>query len=168
PRSDDCAPAPVPRSRLRPLLQRAPRSAVRPRARNSVPVLPRVSIGSMHSHDHPHSHGTRAFAIVTLVNLAYTVLEAGYGFATNSLALISDALHNLGDVLGLALAWGAALIARRAPTGRHTYGWRRATLLSPLANAALLVAFSGALAWEAVRRFSEPPEIPGLPVIIVA
>ena len=122
----------------------------------------------MHSHDHSHSHGTRAFAVVTLVNLAYTVLEAGYGFATNSLALISDALHNLGDVLGLALAWGAALIARRAPTGRHTYGWRRATLLSPLANAALLVAFSGALAWEAVRRFSEPPEIPGLPVIIVA
>lgn len=122
----------------------------------------------MHSHDHSHSHGTRAFAIVTLVNLAYTVLEAGYGFATNSLALISDALHNLGDVLGLALAWGAAVIARRAPTARHTYGWRRATLLSPLANAALLVAFSGALAWEAVRRFSEPPEIPGLPVIIVA
>lgn len=122
----------------------------------------------MHSHDHSHSHGTRAFAVVTLVNLAYTVLEAGYGFATNSLALISDALHNLGDVLGLALAWGAALIARRAPTGRHTYGWRRATLLSPLANAALLVAFSGALAWEAVRRFSEPPEILGLPVIIVA
>jgi len=122
----------------------------------------------MHSHDHSHSHGTRAFAVVTLVNLAYTVLEAGYGFATNSLALISDALHNLGDVLGLALAWGAAVIARRAPTARHTYGWRRATLLSPLANAALLVAFSGALAWEAVRRFSEPPEIPGLPVIIVA
>ncbi|QSX77246.1 cation diffusion facilitator family transporter [Agrilutibacter solisilvae] len=126
-----------------------------------------------HAHDAPgaHHHGagsTRAFAAITLINLAYTVLEAGYGFATNSLALLSDALHNLGDVLGLALAWGAAVIARRPPTTRHTYGWRRATLLSPLANALLLVAFSGALGWEAIRRFSAPPEIPGLPVIIVA
>ena len=71
-------------------------------------------------------------------------------------------------MLGLGLAWGAAVIAKRAPTARHTYGWRRATLLSPLANALLLVAFSGALAWEAVRRFSAPPEIPALPVIVVA
>ena len=124
---------------------------------------------------HPHSHGphqalsgTRAFAAVTLINLAYTALEAGYGFATNSLALLSDALHNFGDVLGLALAWGAAVIAQRAPTDRHTYGWRRATLLSPLANALLLVTFAGALGWEAVRRFSAPPEVPALPVMLVA
>ena len=119
-------------------------------------------------HGHPHADGTRAFAWVTLINLAYTVLEAGYGFATNSLALLSDAVHNLGDVLGLALAWGAAVLARRPPTARHTYGWRRATLLSPLANALLLVAFSGALGWEAIRRFSAPPEVPGLPVMVVA
>lgn len=123
----------------------------------------------MHSHaHHSHSHGSSAFAAVTLVNLAYTLLEAGYGFATNSLALLSDALHNFGDVLGLALAWAAAVIARRAPTERHTYGWRRATLLSPLANALLLVAFAGALGWEAVRRFNAPPEIPALPVVVVA
>ncbi|RDZ29017.1 cation diffusion facilitator family transporter [Lysobacter silvisoli] len=123
----------------------------------------------MHSHSHDHAaNPTRAFAAVTLINLAYTALEAGYGFATNSLALLSDALHNLGDVLGLALAWGAAALARRAPTGRHTYGWRRATLLSPLANALLLVAFSGALGWEAIRRFSAPPDIPALPVMLVA
>ena len=119
-------------------------------------------------HGHPHADGTRAFAWVTLINLAYTVLEAGYGFSTNSLALLSDAVHNLGDVLGLALAWGAAVLARRPPTARHTYGWRRATLLSPLANALLLVAFSGALGWEAIRRFSAPPEVPGLPVMVVA
>jgi cobalt-zinc-cadmium efflux system protein len=119
-------------------------------------------------HAHPHSDGTRAFAWATLINLAYTVLEAGYGFATNSLALLSDALHNFGDVLGLGLAWGAAVLARRPPTARHTYGWRRATLLSPLANSVLLVAFSGALAWEALRRFSAPPEVPGLPVMAVA
>lgn len=122
----------------------------------------------MHSHDHSSGSSTRAFAAVTLINLAYTVLEAGYGFATNSLALLSDALHNLGDVLGLGLAWGAAVIAKRPPTQRHTYGWRRATLLSPLANALLLVAFAGALAWEAVRRFSAPPEIPAMPVVVVA
>ena len=119
-------------------------------------------------HSHTHSHGTRAFAAVTLINLAYTVLEAGYGFATNSLVLLSDALHNLGDVLGLGLAWGAAVIAQRRPTDRHTYGWRRATLLSPLANALLLVGFSGALAWEAIRRFDAPPEVPALPVMLVA
>ncbi len=122
----------------------------------------------MHSHHHAHGSATRAFAWVTLINLAYTVLEAGYGFATNSLALLSDALHNFGDVLGLGLAWAAAVIAKRQPTERHTYGWRRATLLSPLANALLLVAFSGALGWEAIRRFSAPPQIPAMPVIVVA
>lgn len=121
----------------------------------------------MHGHHHAHD-ATRAFAIVTLANLAYTAVEAGYGFATDSLALLSDALHNLGDVLGLGLAWGAAVIARRAPTDRHTYGWRRATLLSPLANAVLLVAFSGALSWEALRRFGAPPQIPPIPVMVVA
>lgn len=121
----------------------------------------------MHGHSHSHD-STRAFAWVTLINLAYTALEAGYGFATNSLALLSDALHNLGDVLGLGLAWAAAVIAKRPPTERHTYGWRRATLLSPLANALLLVGFAGALAWEAVRRFDAPPEVPGVPVMVVA
>ena len=121
-----------------------------------------------HDHSHGFASGTRAFAIATLINLAYTALEAGYGFYTDSLALLSDALHNFGDVLGLALAWGAATMAKRPPSGRHTYGWRRATLLSPLGNALLLVAFSGALGWEALRRFADPPQIPALPVIIVA
>jgi len=122
----------------------------------------------MHSHDHGPANATRAFAWVTLINLAYTALEAGYGFATDSLALLSDALHNFGDVLGLGLAWGAAALARRTPTERHTYGWRRATLLSPLANSLILVGFSGALSWEAVRRFGAPPRIPGIPVMLVA
>src|SRR5690606_11592653 len=87
---------------------------------------------------------------------------------TGSLALLSDALHNLGDVLGLAMAWGAAVVAQWPPTQRHTYGWRRATLLSPLANAVLLVGLSGALAWEALRRLGAPPEVPGMTVIVVA
>ena len=129
---------------------------------------PRAGHDTHRSHIHGPSAGTRAFAIATLMNLAYTALEAGYGFYIQSLALLSDALHNLGDVLGLALAWGAAVLAQRAPTDRHTYGWRRATLLSPLGNALLLVAFSGALAWEAVRRFADPPQIPALPVIAIA
>jgi cobalt-zinc-cadmium efflux system protein len=130
--------------------------------------------GHGHGHDHGHDHhhgfssGTRAFAVATLINLAYTALEAAYGFWTDSLALLSDALHNFGDVLGLALAWAAAVMARRPPTGRHTYGWRRATLLSPLGNALLLVGFSGALGWEAVRRFADPPQIPALPVVVIA
>ena len=139
-----------------------------------MPALP-----AMHSHHHDHGHhdhpghahapsGTGAFALVTLINLAYTALEAGYGVYTGSLALLSDALHNLGDVLGLALAWAAARMALRQPTPRHTYGWRRATLLSPLANAVLLVGFSGALIWEAIGRFRAPPEVPGLPVMVVA
>ena len=119
-------------------------------------------------HNHGYAVGTRAFAIATLINLAYTALEAGYGFYTDSLALLSDALHNFGDVLGLALAWGAATMAKRPPSGRHTYGWRRATLLSPLGNALLLVGFSGALGWEAVRRFADPPAIPALTVIVIA
>jgi cobalt-zinc-cadmium efflux system protein len=123
---------------------------------------------SHHGHGHSSHSATRVFAAVTLINLAYTVVEAGYGFATDSLALLSDALHNFGDVLGLALAWGAAALARRAPTDRHTYGWRRATLLSPLANALMLVAFAGALSWEAVRRLGQPPQVPALPVIVVA
>ena len=124
----------------------------------------------MHAHSSHDAipHATRAFAVVTLANLAYTAIEAGYGFHTNSLALLSDALHNLGDVFGLGLAWVAASVARRAPTRKHTYGWRRATLLSPLANALLLVAFSGALGWEAIRRFGAPPSIHGLPVMVVA
>ena len=132
----------------------------------------------MHAHhgDHGHRHqhapapgsATRTFAIITLANLAYTVVEAAYGFMVNSLALLSDALHNLGDVLGLAMAWGAAVIAQWPATERHTYGWRRATLLSPLANAVLLVGLSGALAWEALRRIGAPPEVPGMTVIVVA
>ncbi len=125
---------------------------------------------SAHATHQPHTAGasTSAFAVATLMNLAYTALEAGYGFYIQSLALLSDALHNFGDVLGLALAWGAATLAQRAPTERHTYGWRRATLLSPLGNALLLVGFSGALAWEAMRRFADPPQIPALPVIAIA
>ncbi len=129
-----------------------------------------------HHHDHAHTHSTanpvssglRAFAIGTLINLAFTALEAIYGLLTGSLALLSDALHNLGDALGLALAWGAAWLARKPASARRTYGYRRATLLAPLANSLLLVAGAGALGWEALRRLGEPPSVGALPVIIIA
>lgn len=122
------------------------------------------------AHDH-RQHGvnaTRPFALALLANLAYTAIEAGFGFRIDSLALLSDALHNLGDALGLALAWGAARLAMRPATARHTYGWRRATQLSPLANALLLVAFSGALIGESLRRFADPAPVPGAVVMLVA
>jgi len=122
----------------------------------------------VHTHSHAHPRATRPFALAMLVNLGYTALEAGFGFHANSLALLSDALHNFGDALGLALAWGAAVLAQRAPTARHTYGWRRATQLSPLANALILVGFAGALMGESLRRFATPPEVPGGIVMAVA
>jgi cobalt-zinc-cadmium efflux system protein len=119
-------------------------------------------------HDHRHASHHHVFAWAMWINLAYSAIEAGFGLAFNSLALISDALHNLGDAAGLALAWGAAWMASQAPTERHTFGWRRATQLSPLFNAMLLVGFSGALLWEAIGRFQNPPEVPGGLVVAVA
>jgi cobalt-zinc-cadmium efflux system protein len=122
----------------------------------------------MSGHGHAGEHAARSFALGTLINLAYTALEAGYGFHVDSLALLSDALHNFGDALGLALAWAAARLALREPTARHTYGWRRATQLSPLANAVLLVGFAGALIGESLQRFVAPPAVPGNVVMWVA
>lgn len=122
---------------------------------------------SQHHHEH-EPHATRAFALGTLLNLGYTVFEALIGWHAGSLALLSDALHNFGDVLGLGLAWAAAMLALRRPTARHTYGWRRATQLSPLANALLLVGFSGALIGEALRRLAAPPAVAGGLVTAVA
>jgi cobalt-zinc-cadmium efflux system protein len=123
---------------------------------------------SGHTHPHGHAHTQHVFAWAMWINLLYSAIEAGFGIYSNSLALISDALHNLGDAAGLALAWLAAWMASRAPTDRHTFGWRRATLLSPLANALLLVGFSGALLWESFNRLQQPPAVPGFTVMWVA
>jgi cobalt-zinc-cadmium efflux system protein len=110
-----------------------------------------------HDHHHAHHHappdtGGRAFAIGTALNLGYVVVEAGFGLLAGSLAMLADAGHNLSDVLGLLLAWGAASLARRAPTRRRTYGWRRGSVLAALANGGLLLVATGAIAWEALRR----------------
>lgn len=124
-----------------------------------------------HAH-HGHSHAPkdfgRAFAIGTALNLGFVLVEAGAGLITHSLALLADAGHNLSDVLGLLLAWGAAVLAKRAPSARRTYGLRKGTILASLGNAALLLVAVGAIAWEAIRRFSAPEPVQTGEVMIVA
>jgi cobalt-zinc-cadmium efflux system protein len=104
------------------------------------------------SHDHAPANFNRAFAIGIVLNLAFVGIEAFYGWRVNSLALLADAGHNLSDVAGLVLAWGGALAIRLVPDARHTYGWKRATILAAFANALLLLVAMGGLAWEAIGR----------------
>ena len=95
------------------------------------------------------------------LNLAYIAAEAAAGLLAGSLALLADAGHNLSDVLGLALAWGAAVLARRTPSHRFTYGLRSSSILAALANAIILLVVTGGLAWEAVFRFAHPAPVEG-------
>lgn len=129
-----------------------------------------------HNHPHHEAHGHAhvpkdfgaAFAIGIVLNLGFVVVEGVYGLLANSMALIADAGHNLGDVLGLVIAWIATVLARRAPSQNYTYGLRRATILAALANAMLLLVAVGAIAVEGVRRLSEPGEIASVTVMVVA
>jgi cobalt-zinc-cadmium efflux system protein len=130
--------------------------------------------GHDHGHDrsHGHSHAPadygRAFAIGIALNLIYVVAQAAYGLAAGSLALLADAGHNLGDVLGLGLSWGAALLARREPSGRYTYGLRSSSILAALSNALILLVVTGGIAWEALRRLGHPVPTEGGIVAVVA
>jgi cobalt-zinc-cadmium efflux system protein len=135
--------------------------------------------GHVHAHDrrrshagHAHAHSPanfdRAFAIGVGLNVAFVVAEIGFGLRTNSLALISDAGHNLGDVLALVLAWAGTVLARRGPTPRRTYGLRRFSILAAMANAGILLVAVGAIIVEAVDRFRHPAPIAGGIVSIVA
>jgi cobalt-zinc-cadmium efflux system protein len=129
-----------------------------------------------HGHGHGHSHGhhhaparfDRAFALGIGLNSSFVLAEVVFGTRAHSLALLADAGHNLGDVLGLVLAWGASVLARRSPTPRRTYGLRRLTVLAALANAAFLLVAVGGVAWEAVRRFAAPEPIAPRTVMLVA
>ncbi len=118
-----------------------------------------------HAHTHSHAHVApdygRAFAIGIGLNLAYVVAEAGYGLAAGSLALLADAGHNLGDVLGLGLSWGAAVLGRRGPSDRFTYGLRSSSILAALANALILLVVTGGIAWEAIWRLGHPVAVTG-------
>jgi cobalt-zinc-cadmium efflux system protein len=130
-----------------------------------------------HDHSHAHSHAGHshapdnfgiAFAVGIVLNTAFVAAELIFGYAANSLALISDAVHNFSDVIALVLAWAAGWLARRRPTERHTYGYRRASILAALVNAGLLLIAVGAIAVEAVNRIREPAEVAGLTVVLVA
>jgi len=125
--------------------------------------------GHSHGHHHalPTSHG-KAFALAIGINTLFVAIEFIYGFIANSTALMADAGHNLSDVLGLALAWGAAILAKRAPSKDYTYGLRSSSIVAALLNALLLMLACGAIAWEAVQRFSSPPPVAGMTVSVVA
>ncbi len=141
----------------------------------------------MSSHDHHHHHhehhhaghhhahapdlgavAQRAFIIGIVLNGIFVAVEAGAGIFTGSLALLADAGHNLSDVLGLLLAWGASHLSRRAASRRRTYGWRRSSIMAALLNGLLLVVAVGGIAWEAIRRARDPVAVPGLTIMIVA
>jgi cobalt-zinc-cadmium efflux system protein len=123
-------------------------------------------------HDHDHSHApanfNAAFGIGIGLNLAFVGVEAFYGWKINSLALLADAGHNLSDVAGLVLAWGGALAGRLRPDMRHTYGWKRASILAAFINALLLLVAMGSLAWEAVHRLQTPAPMEGVTIMVVA
>jgi cobalt-zinc-cadmium efflux system protein len=134
--------------------------------------------GHDHGHDHGHGHGhhhgppaggwNRAFAIGVGLNLAFVGVEVAYGLLSDSLALLADAGHNFSDVVSLLLAWGAAVLAGRAPSLRRTYGWRRGTVLASLASGLLLLGAIGIIAIEAVGRLRDPASVDGATMIVVA
>lgn len=123
------------------------------------------------AHEH-HSHASasynQAFGIGIALNILFVAVEAFYGWKINSLALLADAGHNLSDVAGLVLAWGGALAGRLHPDDRHTYGWKRASILAAFINAMLLLVAMGSLAWEAIDRLNEPHSIEGVTIMVVA
>ncbi len=123
-------------------------------------------------HDHSHhgapAAGSRAFALGIGLNAVFIGVEVLFGLRAHSLALLADAGHNLGDVLGLGVAWGALVLGQRPPTPRHTYGMRRASILAALANAILLLVAVGGIAWEALNRLRHPAPVAAGVVMAVA
>jgi len=136
-------------------------------------------INHSHSHSHDHSHGHHhhhapvaghgfAFALAVALNVAIVVIQAVYGVLAHSTALLADAGHNLSDVLGLLLAWGAAWLATRRPSARYTFGYGSSSILASLANAALLLFACGVIVAEAIDRLMNPAPVAGLAVFVVA
>lgn len=124
--------------------------------------------GHAHHHGEPGKGNGRAFLMGIGLNLAFVVVEVGAGLYAHSLALLADAGHNFGDVLGLGLAWGAAALAQRKPSVRRTYGLRRTTIVASVTNALTLLFITGGLAWESVRRLFTPTVVASKVVIVVA
>jgi cobalt-zinc-cadmium efflux system protein len=110
----------------------------------------------------------RRMGVAVALNLIFVAIESSFGFLSNSVALIADAGHNLGDVLGLICAWTAIVLTRRPPGGKFTYGLGRSSVLAALTNAVLLLLACGAIAWEAFGRLTAPPPVAGATVMGVA
>src|SRR5690606_2717354 len=126
-----------------------------------------VRMAQRHHHQAPHDY-SRAFALGVGLNVVYIVVETIYGLVVNSLALLADAGHNLSDVLGLLLAWGAYYISRLRPTQRRTYGWRSSSILAALLNGLLLLVAVGGIGWEAIERLWHPEAVVATTVVWVA
>lgn len=132
--------------------------------------------GHVRDHDHSPGHGHhhapkdfgRAFAIGVVLNTAFVIVEATYGFLSGSMALVADAGHNLSDVMALLLAWAAAVAAKKPPRGRYTYGYKSSTILAAIANAALLFVAVGAILFETMHRLLDPEPVEGWTMIVVA
>lgn len=135
-------------------------------------------MGAGHSHEQGHAHGAghshapkdfgRAFLIGIVLNTAFVIIEAVYGWLSGSMALIADAGHNLSDVMALLLAWGASIAAKKPANARFTYGYKSSTIFAALANAALLLVAIGAIAYETIHRLSDPAPVEGATMVIVA
>lgn len=121
-----------------------------------------------HQHHHAPPDYNRAFAVGVVLNVGFVVVEATFGVISGSLALLTDAGHNLSDVMGLLLAWGAAALARKRPSLRRTYGYSRATIIASLFSGLLLMGAVGAIGWEAINRLMDPPQPAGKTMMIVA
>lgn len=121
-----------------------------------------------HNTDHRHIRYNKIFGIGVALNLGFVIFEAVFGFLSDSLSLLADAGHNLGDVLGLLLAWGAHLLSARSSSDRRTYGWKSTTMLAALINAIIILVAVGGIAWEAIRRFNDPQPVEGLTIGYVA
>lgn len=133
-----------------------------------------------HDHHHGHAHAPgghhshapadfgRAFAIGIALNAVFVAAEAGFGLWSNSVALLADAGHNLSDVLGLVVAWGASALGKRKPSARFTYGWKSSSILAALTNALLLLVAIAAIVWEATQRLLHPEPVATGTVMAVA
>lgn len=145
-----------------------PHQARRQRMPHDHAHSPGADCGHGHGHGHVPARFDRAMAIGVVLNAAFVATEVGAGFWAGSLALLADAGHNAGDVVGLLLAWGANWLARRPPSRRYTWGLRRSTIYAAFANAVLLLVACGGIVWEAAHRLWSPEPVAGPTVIAVA
>lgn len=128
-----------------------------------------------HSHDHAHGHhhgdpstNQKAFLIATAVNFGFVVIEAVYALLANSMSLLADAGHNLGDVIGLVFAWVANYLLTKPSSTRYSYGYKKTTVLAAISNALLLVLATGIIGYESILRLFHPVAIQEKTIMIVA